>query len=146
MIIRDAQDKPICGLIPTSNMKSVFAVVDIDDYEWAMQWKWKAQKSQGTKVKWYLVRTTRLPGRRNVKYWLHKEICTRAHGLPPSPKEQIADHEDGESLNCRRTNLRWTDESGNRRNLHGVYAQQLRMAFKTGDMSRVITRAEHEAP
>jgi hypothetical protein len=144
MIIRDADDRPICGLIPTSNMKSVFAVVDMDDYEWASQWKWKAIKSRGHKEKWYLYRTTRLPvaqGRRNVKYWLHKEICTRANGLPPTEKHKIADHEDGESLNMRRGNLRWATTSENNKNLYGVYSQQLRMAFKTGDMSRVITRA-----
>ena len=114
----------------------MYAVVDLIDFEFAMQWRWKAIKSKGRKVKWYAFRTTRLAGR-HVAYFLHKEICLRAHGLPPTKDHLIGDHLDGDSLNDRRLNLEWATHSGNRRNIGGVAAQQLRLAIGTRDMSRV---------
>ncbi len=114
----------------------MYAVVDLIDYPFAMQWRWKAIRSKGRKEKWYAFRTSRILGR-HVAYFLHKEICLRAHGLPPSKDHLIGDHLDGDSLNCRRLNLAWATSSQNRRNLHGIAYQQLRLAIGTGDMSRV---------
>ena len=114
----------------------LFAVVDLIDFEFALQWKWKAIKSKGRRAKWYAFRTTRIAGR-HVAYFLHKEICLRAHGLPPSREHLIGDHLDGQSLNDRRANLRWATHSENRRNLGGMMAQQLRLSIATGDLSRL---------
>lgn len=114
----------------------LYAVVDLVDFEFAMQWRWKAIRSKGRKVKWYAFRTTRLAGR-HVAYFLHKEICLRAHGLPPTKDHLIGDHLDGDSLNCRRLNLQWATSSQNSSNRGGIAYQQLRLAIGTGDMSRV---------
>jgi hypothetical protein len=114
----------------------LYAVVDLVDFEFAMQWRWKAIKSKGRKVKWYAFRTTRFAGR-HVAYFLHKEICLRAHGLPPTKAHLIGDHLDGDSLNDRRLNLAWATHSQNCINRGGVAYQQLRLAIGSGDMSRV---------
>jgi hypothetical protein len=118
----------------------LYCVVDLFDYQWAMQWKWKPSRSRGVKTKVYAYRTTRFKGR-HVSIWLHKEICLRTHGLPPTPDHTIADHQDGNSLVDCRDNLEWATPSMNRRNMNGIAAQQLRLAVKTGDPSRVIGRA-----
>jgi hypothetical protein len=115
----------------------LFCVVDAEDYEFATQWKWKAIKSKGRKQKWYAFRTTRW-GDRHVAYFLHKEICLRAHGLPPTRDHIIGDHQDGQSLNNRRLNLAWATRSQNRLNRDGIAAQQLRMAVLTQDPARVL--------
>lgn len=117
-----------------------YAVVDLVDYEFASRWKWKAVKSRGFKVKLYAYRTTRWKGR-HVSIWLHKEICLRAKGLPPSKEHLIADHENGNSLDDRRRNLDWATHSQNCRNREGVAYQQLRLAIATGDTGRVLGKA-----
>lgn len=114
----------------------LYAVVDLIDFEFAMQWRWKAIKSKGRKVKWYAFRTTRFAGR-HVAYFLHKEICLRAHGLPPTKEHLIGDHLDGDSLNNRRRNLEWATHSQNCSNRGGVSYQQLRLAIGTGDVRRL---------
>lgn len=59
-------------------------------------------------------------GGRHIAFWLHREICLRANGLPPTKLHLIADHLDGESLNNRRSNFRWATRSQNNRNLNGI--------------------------
>lgn len=115
----------------------LFCVVDVQDYDFAMQWKWKAIKSKGRKVKWYAYRTTR-DKERHVAVFLHKLICLRANGLPPSTDHLIGDHQDGDSLNNRRVNLEWSTRSQNCLNRNGIAYQQLRLAILTQDQSRVL--------
>lgn len=114
----------------------IYCVVDIEDYDWAMQWRWKAVKSKGVKEKWYAYRNTRVDGR-NVSFYLHKEICFRTHGMPPTDKHVIADHRSGDSLFNRRLNLEWETRSGNRINLDGLFARQLRMTLNDGNTERM---------
>lgn len=101
-------------------------LLDWIDYQWAIRWKWTWTTSkQGA------TRRHKVYGRRNtgggalvsgyrtpqVWVWLHKEICEREHGPAPSLFHTIADHIDGDTLNCRRRNLRWATPSENRLNI-----------------------------
>lgn len=126
----------------TSNVPGLYCVVDLEDYAFASQWKWKAIRSRGRANKWYLYRTTRWTGGRHISIWLHKEICQLEHGLPPTKEHLIADHLDGNSLVNRRHNFRWATVSQNNRNLGGVAYQQLRMAVIMQDPSRVLGGAK----
>ena len=122
------------------NSGELFCVVDLHDWEWASKWKWKPIRSRGKTHKVYAFRTTRWKGK-HVAYFLHKEICFRAHGLPPTKYHIIGDHQDGQSLNNRRSNLEWATSSDNRKNRHGLFAQQTRLALLTRDSSRMLVGA-----
>lgn len=95
----------------------VFCLVDEVDYEWATQWRWGFTFDR-TKRKMYATRMTRLHGRAGpqTKVYLHKAILERAGLTPPSTAHTIGDHEDGDSLNNQRDNLRWATTVQNRRN------------------------------
>ena len=134
---------PFLPIYLSERMPELFAVVDIVDYEWAKQWKWQyktSKKRPGKPVKYYASRKLNMAGGRSATVWLHKEICKRANGRPPSPAHIIGDHLDGQSLNCRRLNLDWATPSENRQNYNGLFAYQLRMAFMTGRWNRTLLR------
>lgn len=117
-----------------------FVVVDAVDFVWASQWRWQKKYSKNKK-KIYACRRTTFKTR-VVSVYLHKEIAYRAFGMPPSPSHIIGDHQNGNSLDCRRSNLRWATPSENRQNYAGIYAQQLRLAFKERDSERAKSRME----
>lgn len=103
----------------------IFALVDPEDYQWAVQWRWSLKWSRGgTKV--YMrrvVQTTLQPGTAATRFrvqrtiWLHRAIVIERMGLvPPTPEHVMVDHEDGDEMNCQRRNLRWATPSMNRIN------------------------------
>lgn len=100
-----------------------YAIVDEEDYQWAVQSLWSITPNS-TKKKYYATRMTRQRGEnRQTKLYLHKEIMWRV-GPPPTYKHTMVDHLDGDSLNCRRSNLRWATPSENRANYYGIAALQ----------------------
>lgn len=104
--------------------------LDAIDYQWAVRWRWFAKPSNGSggRVrKIYAFRAIRVGGRTNGQprsLWLHREICLRAYGPPPDLWHTITDHRDGDSLNCRRANLRWATPSMNARNTRRRHEQE----------------------
>jgi hypothetical protein len=94
---------------------AVLTEVDQCDYLWAVQWRWRFRYDKNGR-KPYAMRNTHRDGRA-VTLYLHKEICRRQHGDPPSPAHVIADHVNGQSTDNRRANLRWATPSENNANV-----------------------------
>lgn len=111
----------------------LFCVVDAVDYAWASRNLWRPKWDRhGRKA--YATRS--LDVRRNerrvlsVTLYLHKQVCLLEHGPPPSRRHTIGDHKDGNSLNCRRSNMRWATPRMNRQNVDGWFARQLQLDFE----------------
>lgn len=71
------------------------AIVDDEDYEWLMTWKWYAHRRPCT---FYAERTPIIAGKKS-KVWMHRLILGTPQGL-------FGDHIDGNGLNNQRSNLR----------------------------------------
>lgn len=103
----------------------LYVLVDEEDYQWAIQWKWKPIQSRSKHIQ-YAARSSSLyeQGVRVacVTYFLHVEIMKRTKKRRPSAKHVIVDHKDGTSLNCRRYNLRYATPLMNRMNIGGKAA------------------------
>lgn len=122
-----------------SDRFDVHVLVDEEDYQWARAIKWRHIWSGGNRMaameavygrkiwteKLYAVAE---PGTRAARrrLFLHREITERAYGPPPSP-QHVSDHLNGDSLDCRRENLRWATLSQNARNRFGSAWLQMRM-------------------
>lgn len=96
---------PTAALIPLTRGK--FAVVDIGDAERVSALKWRAKcNDAGHRVRWYA--SHRTPVGEEVP--LHRFIL----GL--TPDDPLVDHEDGDGLNCRRSNMRRATHGQNMQN------------------------------
>lgn len=96
-------------LVPLTQGK--FATVDACDYDFLMQWRWCAMKSESKVEYWRACRNAKFPERKRVIY-MHWEIAKRA-GLPDAPEY---DHRDRNPLNNTRVNLRPANRSLNNAN------------------------------
>jgi len=85
---------------------SIWAVVDYEDYLWARQYKWALKLLRGGK-KGHLYRTGRDDNGRTKILYLHVEIMKRTGVEPPSDAHCAVDHRDGDTMHCKRANLRW---------------------------------------
>lgn len=143
----DAFEPIDCSALPYNVIwldpsRDLYAIVSVVDLAFAQSWLWTPihSKSGPRRIdKVYARRTAsiytgpegeRVSSRYNINVWLHKEILLRAKGPPPSRSKTIGDHINGNSLDCRRENLRWSSSSENRRNLFGSASHQLHLGFK----------------
>lgn len=97
--------------------------VDSVDLRWLLDHKWAVKRSRakkdGSERKAYAYRIGRDERGVRTSLWLHKEVCKKANGKATRVRT-IADHKNGDSLNCRRDNLRWASPKENRANIHGA--------------------------
>lgn len=97
-------------MTPTSEYREIpltrgqAAIVDAEDFEWLMQWKWQAGKHR---VGWRAVRTAKLPMRQS--FLMHRQIMNCQDGM-------VVDHINGNTLDNRRSNLRICNHQENRFN------------------------------
>lgn len=89
--------------------RGMVALVDDEDFEWLNQWKWYA--AHANRSKFYAARDTRRGKReRGGIVYMHRQIMDAGSGLE-------VDHKNGNSLDCRRGNLRLCDHPQNCRNI-----------------------------
>lgn len=117
---------------------SLWCVVDEEDYRYLTEWLWSYSRSPTGKM--YIKRSTGngavtrdgkqvgwIRGRQKSIY-VHRVVMLRAGIAPPSPKHRIVDHINGNSLDCRRKNLRWATLSQNNQNLPSSEARAALLA------------------
>jgi hypothetical protein len=108
------------------------ALVDEIDYQFLIRHRWNPKTDKTGKT--YLrraVSTYYEDGSRSgsATVYLHIEVLLRAKGPPPTKTRCIGDHINGDSLDCRRENLRWATKRENNRNRFGsaYYQRSLRV-------------------
>jgi hypothetical protein len=96
-------DGVYCRIIPLTN--NLWAIVDASDYEWLMQWKWCARWSKCTRS-FYAIR-----GSNHKTIYMNRVIL----GLDENNPHK-GDHENHNTLDNRRSNLRIASSEENSRN------------------------------
>lgn len=84
-----------------------FALVDDEDYDFLMQWKWNAKKGCDT---FYAVRHSPTQDGVRSTIWMHRALTST------STERKFVDHKDGNGLNNQRYNLRSCTHAENVRN------------------------------
>lgn len=109
----------------------VFAVLDRDDYLWAIKWKWCAKRNLNGKVYARRAVSKNSGGYRvsTKTQYLHIEIMKRTGKRRRSAMQVLVDHRNGRSLDCRRINLRWASYQQNNRNVYGYTFKQQSFAL-----------------
>src|SRR5262245_2242549 len=120
-LIGQDEDGRSFGRIALKGDGDVWVQVDEADFWWAIGWKWHWRWDRRRKKR-YATRSTKRKGR-TVTVYLHVEIQRRKGKRRPSAAHVVADHLDGDSLNCRRRNLRWATRSMNAKNKYGKAAK-----------------------
>ena len=123
------QRRPVCFLDPntwglvepgprrvylTSHCDAVFVLVDQEDYDFVMQWVWRLDRNGWGKP--YASRSVGASRASRSKVWLHREIMLRTGIKPATAEHSIVDHINGNSLDARRSNLRWATHKMNASN------------------------------
>lgn len=94
--------------------------VSFEDYAYLLGFKWTFARSHKGGELIYARRSVWCPARRcNVTVLMHHVVMERAELLRPTP-EHTADHENGDSLDNERENLRWLTPEQQMRNRRGV--------------------------
>lgn len=94
-------------LIPLS--QGQHAMVDDEDYDFLIQYRWHAHKKPGEKT-FYAKRITPYIEGKRTSYFMHREI------LKLTDKKIKVDHIDHNGLNCQRSNMRLCSDQENSRN------------------------------
>ena len=130
-----------------------WTIVDADDYEWAMQYRWSLNDTG------YVTRNAYYAPGRKLMSRLHRKILGLKFG---DPRE--GDHENGDKLDNRRPNLRVGTKGENMQNRRGArrntrsqvrgviwdasrrkWAARAQLDGKTHNLGRFATIAEAEA-
>ena len=90
--------------ISTRTYPGVFAMVDDADFDALSQWKWSAEKRNGT---FYAIRSVRRPDGKKTTIRMHRQLV--GNGVE-------VDHADGNGLNNQRENLRPCSVAENQQN------------------------------
>lgn len=93
--------------------KGKVALVDDEDFEWAIQFNWRAHRGKQLLEQWYAVRNLPRNGAPRRCAYMHREIAERA-GIELSCFG--GDHRDSNGLNNQRSNLRPASQQENNRN------------------------------
>lgn len=101
-------------------------IIDLRDWAWATRWKWRG-KHDKHKRKIYAYRIGKTWTDKRTSLYLHVELHRRLKKRP-SRRHVLVDHRNGNSLDCRRVNLRWATRSQNRLNINGVRLRRKRKA------------------
>lgn len=100
--------------------------LDYEDWKHFRQWSWKIKRSKRSN-KVYFHRALRVksddprhannskPGWKAISIYLHVAVLERKGTVRPRGKD-VVDHENGDSLDCRRSNLRWSNHLENMAN------------------------------
>lgn len=95
------------------------AIVDVEDYDWLMQWKWYAHLDKHS-GRFYAVRNKTKAEGKSGMVRMHNVICG-------TPNGSHTDHGDGNKLNNRRYNLRSCTVSQNGANRGPTARNKLRL-------------------
>ncbi len=85
--------------------KEKVALVDAADYQWLIQWNWKAKLINGI---WYAIRHSHVNGKR-VELFMHREIMS-------APAGTHVDHRNHDGLDNQKWNLRISTNQQNQQN------------------------------
>jgi hypothetical protein len=100
-------------VIPLGRRGEHHATVDADDYAFLTQWRWNYKRSRGGNV---YARRTQWDGASCVTVLMHDVVLLERKGEPrPTPKH-TADHDNRDSLDNTRVNLKWACKSAQGRN------------------------------
>ena len=123
--------EPLYRLIPLT--QGQWAIVDIADYNWLMQWHWYAKWNRSTRS-FYAIRNVRLETGKRTNVSMNREILRLLRG-----DKRKADHKDHITLNNRRENLRIVSNAENCRN------QRVRASSTTGHKGISVNHGKYQA-
>ncbi len=100
--------------ITLSERDQVWCLVDAIDYGWLVENNWNI--SWGGRTRWQLYAKRNI-GVARATVRMHREIMMLADPRPLTEAEQLhVDHINGQTLDNRRSNLRWATRAENRAN------------------------------
>lgn len=94
-----------------SERHGIWCLVDADDWDWIVQWRWNWAWHRNSR--WALYAKRNVGAARSTLY-LHRELMKYIE--PDADHSLLVDHVNGQSLDNRKTNLRWATVAQNNAN------------------------------